>query len=218
MLSIKKLIVFNADVSRMGWHRRREPPPVPKGACEVGFHWLEHGSWKRNPAILETPEEVVATRFSESGRCLVGQDSRARTVYHLWLMPAGTYVGWIGKRLSPPAGGMLVSDAWVDPAHRGGNVHRWGAALAVRELVRLGGNIVTAGVEEHEFSTMAAMYARLGLGICVPHYCCYWLAMSPGLNLHWRWPPSQELRGISRRLQHAHGDAESQAGGADRLS
>ncbi len=135
----------------------------------------------------------------------MGKDKRGRTVYHLWLMPAGTFVGWIGKALYPPAQGMLVSDAWVDPGYRGGNTHRWGAALAVRELVRLGRKIVTAGVEEHEFRTQAAMYARLGLGICVPHYCLYWLRVSQVLAVHWRWWPSKKLHRISRELEQAYG-------------
>lgn len=204
MLALKKLVVFNADVSRMAWYRQGEPAPVPKGACDVDFHWLEPDGWEADRAILQTPAGRVSTRFAERGRCLVGRDKRGRTVYHLWLMPAGTYVGWINKTLTPPDRGMLVSDAWVDPGYRGGNVHRWGAALAVRELVRLGGTSVTAGVEEHEFPIMATMYARLGLGICVPHYCLYWLQVLPGLDVHWRWLPSRELRGFSRKLQHAH--------------
>jgi len=51
---------------------------------------------------------------------------------------------------------------------------------------------------------MATMYARLGLGICVPHYYLYWLQVLPGLDVHWRWWPSRELRGFSSKLQQAH--------------
>lgn len=204
-MQLKKLVVFNGDVSRMAWYRNGEPAPGPHESCELDFQWLDLDGWKRDNSVLDTPGNVVATRFSEGGRCLIGKDERGATVYHVWLMPAGTFVAWIGSTIRPPADGMLVSDAWVDPGYRGRNVHRWGAALIVRELVRLGGKIITAGVEEHEFYTFAAMYARLGLGTGVPHYCLYWLRAPGGLDFHWRWRPPKALRSFSEKLERAHG-------------
>jgi hypothetical protein len=198
---LKKLVIFHADASRMEWHRNRQSPPAPQGNCEVEFRWLEPGAWKRNPAVLETPADVVAARFSEAGRCLVGTDNRSRTVYHLWLMPAGTFVSWIGKVVRPPAAGMLVSDVWVDPSWRGGNVHRWGVSVMAGELVRHGRRIVTAGVEDHEFRAEATMFARLGLGLCVPAYCIYWLRAAGTWGIHWRSRPPRQLLQFSERLE-----------------
>jgi len=31
-----------------------------------------------------------------------------------------------------------------------------------------------------------------------------WLQVLPGLDVHWRWWPSRELRGFSSKLQQAH--------------
>jgi hypothetical protein len=126
-------------------------------------------------------------------------------------MPEGTFVAWIGAKIRPPAGGMLVSDAWVDPASRGGNVHRWGAALAVRELVRLGATIVTAGVEEHEFAAMASLYARLGLGVCVPDYSYYWLRVGRTAGVHWRARAPRALRRWPGKLEDTIGGPRKQA-------
>lgn len=203
MVELKKLVVCNADISRMPWYRKGAPPPGPADSSDVEFQWLERDAWERDPAVLDTPADLVSTRFSEAGRCLIGKNGRGATIYHLWLMPAGTFVGWIGTVLRPPARGMLVSDAWVDPAYRGRNVHRWGSALIVGEVARLGGQIITAGVEEHEFYTQAALYARLGLAISVPDYCLYWLRTGKR-GIHWRWRPAKALQRFSTELEESY--------------
>lgn len=210
MLTLKKLVVFNADVSCMNWYREGKPAPVPASGGDAAFRWLERSEWERDASILDTPANVVASRYDEGGRCLVGT-AQDRTIYHLWLMPAGTFVAWIGTAIRPPERGMLVTDVWVHPAHRGRSVHRFGAALAVRELVRLERTIVTAGVEEHEFFPMAALYARLGLGICVPDYRLYWLDVGGRASFHWRGRPSSKSRRFAQGLAEAYGGS-AQAG------
>ncbi len=175
---------------------------MPTGDERVEMHWVDHEAWLRNPSILPAVPSVARQRYAAHSRCLIGVDRvSGKIVYHLWLSTGSIYIDWIFKALTAPADGVLIFDVWVDPSLRGGAVHRLGAALAVREAVRLERPSIEAGVEEHEYPSFATLYARMGLGICLPLYVLTGLRLGAGFSFHWRGSPSARLRKFGERLR-----------------
>ena len=197
------LYMYRGDLADAPWHRRGEPAPANPPPPEVEMRWLAAAEWESSPSLLPTPEYLVGRRFADGGRCLIMQrrDS-GELVYHLWLSPAGAWIGWVGARVVPPDGYGLVCDVWAHPAWRAGRLHIPGATEVSRALVDLGLRGMVAGVEEHEVVPSALMYARAGLGFVSPYEVLVWHRLGP-LSWHRRaLPEAHLLEGCAEIRRH----------------
>ncbi len=201
----RRLLIYRSDLREMTWFRLGRLAPMPAGDERVEMRWVDKEAWLANPAILPTAPAVVRQRYAAYSRCLIGIDQTSgKTVYHLWLSTGSVCIDWIFRSLTAPQDGVLIFDVWVEPSLRGGAVHRLGAALAVREAVRLGRPAIEAGVEAHEYPSFATLYARMGLGICRPLYVLSGLRLGAGFSFHWRGSPPARLRKFGERLRRRY--------------
>jgi hypothetical protein len=201
----KKLLIYYADLTDTPWFRREELAPLPPIPEDIEVRWLQQQDWEQDPGLLGTPADIVQSRFSDGSCCLIMRNrSSGKTVYHVWLGEKGAYNAWIYKYLHAPPNGVLVFDAWVDPGYRGRNVHKLAAALVVREAITRQRPLIMAGVEEHEFFPFAMMYAKAGLGVCVPQHHLYLLRLPGVLKIHWRGGASPRTLEFADKLRRRY--------------
>jgi hypothetical protein len=201
---LRRLHLFSGDIGVLPWFASGTPPIIELPAY-IRMRWLSPEEWRANPGILETPPDVVAERFEAGARCLIGwDDSTVQLVYHLWVTETATYIDWIFRHINVPPQHLLVFDVWVHPDYRGGNVHWAGASHACGEAVRCGRRYIFAGVEEHEYYIFATKYARLSLGLIVPHSRIVGVKMF-GMKFHFTRGPSARLAEFSKRLRRMFG-------------
>jgi hypothetical protein len=170
-----------------------QPVPAHPPPPDVAMRWLEFAEWERTPSLLPHPAALVRQRFADGDRCLViHRRDTGELLYHLWLSTAGAWTQWIGARVVPPDGYVLVFDVWTHPAWRRGRLHIPGATEVARSIDDLGVRGMVAGVEEQEIVPFARMYARAGLGYISPYEVIIWHRLGP-LSWHRRAAPAEQL-------------------------
>lgn len=175
------------------WRRPGQPVPANPPPPDVEMRWLQAAEWERTPPLLPHPAALVRQRFADGDRCLVIQRrDGGELVYHLWLSRVGAWTEWIGARVVPPDGYVLVFDVWTHPDWRSGRLHIPGATEVARSLDDLGLRGMVAGVEEQEIVPFARMYARAGLGYIAPYEVIVWHRLGP-LSWHRRVAPAEQL-------------------------
>lgn len=205
------LHLFTIDFRNTPWFRQGQPPPAVDLPPNIRMRWLSPEEWRTNPRIVETAPDIAAARFRTGGHCLIGWDSEAkRTAYQLWVTESGAYIPWIFRYVAAPPDQLLVTDAWVHPDYRGGNLHWAGASEAFAEAVRRGRQYIYAGMEEVEFFPFATKIARLGFGVATPKASIVGIKLF-SLSAHFEKAPSPGLVAFCDRLRARYGTATSLA-------
>ena len=209
---IRDLILVSGNVTRTKWYLDGQPPPHVSVPGHVDMRWLSFADWRADKAILDTPAETVARRFSRGASCLVGWDGQdQRVIYHLWVSERGTYTPWIFKVLEPLAEHLIIFDVWAHPDYRGKNVHWAGASMACEEVVRSGAKGICAGLEAHEFLPFATKYASFGLGLITPYASILGFKLF-GLKAHFHRPPPERLCAFGCKLHARYPDTYLESG------
>jgi len=200
------LHLFTIDFRNTPWFRQGSPPPAVSLPANIRMRWLSPEEWRTVPNIIETAPDIAAARFRTGGRCLIGWDSDAKkTTYQLWVTESGAYIPWIFRYVAAPPGLLLVTDAWVHPDYRGGNMHWAGASEAFAEAVRRGRQYIYAGMEEMEFLPFATKIARLGFGVATPKLSIVGIKFF-SLSAHFEKAPAPALIAFCDRLRARYGD------------
>ncbi len=163
-ITLRRLILVTGDLHRTDWYQGGQSKPPVAVPDDLAFRWLRTSTDTPLPSQYATQAEALL-RIDRGDACLCGfRVGNPLPIYHLWVTEAAAELPRVFGAVRARPGELLVYDAWVDRAFRGGRAHVVGAAFACEEALRRSRRVIVAGVARHEVAGYRRTYHAAGIG------------------------------------------------------